>query len=182
MSLIRLLLAGYLLGAASLLVGCASLRGDTAATAEQSTEFLVHGRLSLRQVGKPVLLATFEWVRGNQAAGWTERLSLRNEQGLKVMTAEEVDGVATLRIAKKVRKVASLDSLVRTEFGIAVDTQTLAGWLNNQNPDGTALEERFDWQGVAVEVMTRGKKGRPARLSLRQGDNIMLLAVTKYVE
>ncbi len=154
---------------------------DSAEQAARGPEFLAKGRLSLRRVGKPTLHASFEWVRGYLAAGWTERLELRNEQGLRVFVAEQVNDETLVRSGKRLRKVGSLDEVMRSELGITVDTSTLAGWVSNLTENGE-LPDRHKWQGISIEVLTRGQRDRPVRMKLQQRDTVMVLAVTEFVE
>ena len=157
------------------LTGCAT-REASLDVEPSGPNLAVQGRISVKQVGKPLLFGSYEWYRGNGFEGWTERFHFKDTNGLQLFHLESNKNGTIVRFQDRIRKVESMRVLMRERLGIDIAPATMASWFENSHGDGE-LPDRLAIEGVIVEVLERFGDGRPSRLRLLQEGTVVLMSV-----
>ena len=160
-------------------VGCATVR-DGASAEVQGPNLSVFGRISVRQVAKPLLLGSYQWNRGPGFAGWTESMVLRDNSGIRLFEVSSDDEGTVVQYQDKVRTVDSLGWLIQDRLGVDVTPATLASWLDNTH-EGEPLPDKAFHQGIRVDVIERHGDERPAKIRLIQDETIVLMTVRRDI-
>ena len=166
---------------ASIIVsGCATLQNTTASRffEENGPVLSVRGRISVRQVAKPLLLGTYEWNRGPGFAGWTESFVLRDANGIRLFQMDSDERGTVVQYQDRVRRVESMRWLVEDQLGMDVEPKMLANWFENNHVDGE-LPDKAKHEGIYIEVHERHGDGKPAKIRLIQDETIILMTVTR---
>ena len=157
--------------------GCATVREGASAEA-QGPKMSVFGRISVRQVAKPLLLGSYQWNRGPGFAGWTESLILRDNSGIRLFEVSSDDEGTVVQYQDRVRTVESLGWLIKDNLGVDVSPATLASWLENMH-EGEPLPDKAVHQGIRVDVIERHGDEKPAKIRLIQDETIVLMTVRR---
>ena len=133
--------------------------------------FEMAGRLALRQ-GQRSEIAKLRWTHRPGSDVWVIASPLGNE----VARIESSTGGATLMQAGGERQAAaSFSALTERILGVALDPETLAGWLHGGPVTGAA-----GWSVTLDEKQRAGSVELARRLSAIRGDVVVRLVVDDY--
>lgn len=172
----RLAAAAAAVALAASLAGCATpSRGTSAAN---GPEHSLYGRISVRKVGQPLMSGSYTWHRGRGLNGWTESIDLTDPRGLTFLEIDSDDNGTIAQYLDRTVKVPNVRYLLRTEMGVDLAPATLASWLANDYAGG-AVPDKFRHEEVVVEIIERDGKGRPYKVFLRHGENLVVMVVRR---
>ena len=133
--------------------------------------FEMSGRLAVRQ-GERSEIARLRWTHAPASDIWVFASPLGNE----VARIESSTGGATLMRAGGERQAAaSFSALTERILGVALDPETLAGWLHGGPVTGAA-----GWSVTLDEKQRAGSVELARRLSAIRGDVVVRLVVDDY--
>ena len=170
----RLLAAAAVLAAGALLPGC----GGEELEVDNGPELGIYGRLSIRQVGEPLLIGNYTWFRGDSQNGWRESFVMTDQNDFALFSLEsDDDGTRLTNLNRTYETSASLREIMADRLGIDIETSVLANWVTNNYGAGVPLPKTFAYAGIRVEVIERATNGWPAKMRFLQENAIVLMSI-----
>ena len=158
-----------------LLTGCA--KDQVIEEVDNGPELNIHGRISIYQVGKPVVIGNYTWNRGEGNYGWTESFDFIDQNSLPIFKLESDDRGASVKFLDEIRSV-ELSTLLKDHLGINITPKVLASWFENDH-EGKRLPDKFRFNDIYVEVIRRDNSNKPTLMRIRQNDNVVAMSANQ---
>lgn len=174
-------LAAMLLGACAAPASRPTGPAGSVALAAPATAFTLTGRLSVR-VDDRIDAGSIRWERSAAA----ERIDVFTPLGSQVAAlTRDAEGRAELRRGDEVRLAASLAELTASLFGVALDLERIARWMQGHELDGNGHGTARSSDGRLWDIEAEGIAAgiaRPIarRLTLVNGGTVVKLVIDSW--